>query len=85
MTSATCIINIFGPRLDLNSHTIQMEIRDFLAMRKGCKVVGFGRSCRDFSYSDIEVRFRSEVLGNRTIDDLRAAFSERCEIDIDWF
>lgn len=85
MTSVTCIINVFSPSLEVSgSNTIHKQVRDCLNGYTGCTVLGAGRSCVDFSASDIEVRFQSKAKGIRIIEALRATFYKRCEIDIDW-
>ena len=83
MNAVTCIVGIFNNSSDVNSFTLRQEVEEFLVARKG-KLLGAGRSCMVDSYSDIEVKFRSEKTGERVVGELMAAFLGRCEISVEW-
>ncbi len=83
MSMALCVINIFKIKGGVSTFVLRRDIEEFLIKRKG-EIQGSGRSCMDFSYSDIEVKFRSENTAHRAIKELEDAFSEVCEIDVEW-
>ena len=64
------------------AYRLRSDIRAFLKRRGDCTLMGSGISCVDPSYSDLDVRFRSSAIARSSITALRAAYCDRCEIEV---
>jgi len=64
------------------AYQLRSDIESFLNQRGGCEVVSGGISCIDPSCADLEVRFRSKPTAGSSITALRAAYSDRCDIEV---
>ena len=64
------------------AYQLRSDIQSFLNKRGGCKVVSGGITCADPSYADLEVRFKSQATARSSITALRAAYSDRCDIEV---
>lgn len=65
-----------------DAYGLRSEVEVFLDKRGGCKVVGGGISCVDPSCADLDVRFASLATAHSSVTALRAAYSDRCGIDV---
>ena len=64
-----------------DAYGLRSEIEVFLDKRGGCKVVGGGINCVDPSCTDLDVRFASPSIARASVAALRAAYSDRCEVE----
>jgi hypothetical protein len=64
------------------AYQLRSDIQSFLDKRGGCKLVSGGMSCIDPSYTDLEVRFKSQATARSSIAALRTAYSDRCDVEV---
>lgn len=73
---------VLSSKREFGAYQLRSDIQSFLDKRGGCKVVSGGINCIDPSYTDLEVRFKSQATAHSSIADLRAAYSDRCDIEV---
>jgi hypothetical protein len=79
----TRIFNLMlSSKRELSAYQLRSDIESFLDRRRGCEVLGGGISCVDPSSTDLDVRFKSAATARSSIAALRAAYSDRCDIEV---
>ena len=79
----TRIYNLMlSSKREFSGHELRSDIESFLDRRRGCEVVGGGISCVNPSSADLDVRFKSTATARSSIAALRAAYSDRCDIEV---
>lgn len=73
---------MLSSKRERGAYQLRSDIESFLDRRRGCEVVGGGLSCVDPSFADIDVRFKSAVIARSSIAALRAAYYDRCHIEV---
>lgn len=69
------------PKRPADAYPFRADVRTFLERAGNCEVLGGGMSFLNPSAADLDVRFRSKKAASSSLAALRAAYSDRGEID----